>query len=249
MNELSTCIMMVTFNRLNLTIQTLESLFKNTKNPFKLVIVDNGSADGTKNWIEDNKSNLLQNSSCLQIETLFNETNLGIAVGRNQCLKIANTLNCDYLSTIDNDVLFHENWLNECLEFLAKNENFAIGISFEPNQYPIHNLNGFNVQVKPAGNLGTACTVFHRKLHTTIGYFTTDFGLYGEEDADFFFRARQVGYKMAYLKNKGIHLGEGDYDVGEYREFKTKCHKENYDKFIKTCHEYVRGKKSIYISF
>lgn len=237
--------MMVTYNRLNLTMQTIESLFNNTDKEFRLLIVDNGSTDDTCNYIKD----LNIKNNCKSIEYLFNETNLGIAIGRNQCLKLASQYYDDYLSTIDNDIEFPENWLGDCVNFLEKNNNFAIGINFEDTQYPIHKLNGIEVQLKPAGNLGTACTVFDRKLHKLIGYFNTEFGLYGEEDADFFFRARQVGYKMAYLKNKGTHLGEGINDIGEYREFKTKCHKDNYNQFLKVCRDYVSGKKPIYINF
>jgi len=240
-----TNIMMVTYNRLNLTIQCIESLFKNTKSPYRLIVVDNGSTDGTKEYLES----LQTNEYCSLIEKQYNENNLGIAVGRNQCLKLSNKFEYDFLSTIDNDVLFPDNWLDDCLKFLMKNNNFAIGINFENVNYPIHKLNGIEVQLKPAGNLGTACTVFDRKLHKIIGYFNTEFGLYGEEDADFFFRARQVGYKMAYMKNNGVHLGEGSNDIGEYRDFKTKCHKDNYNNFIKTCKDYVSGRKELFINF
>lgn len=242
--------MMVTFNRLSLTQQTLNSLFKETVTPFRLIIVDNNSVDGTKQFLLENKDYLINsNSNCLGIDLHFNDQNFGIGIGRNQGLKIASQYSDKYLSTIDNDVLFEHNWLGKCISVLEKNDNLAIGISFEPTKYPIHNLNGFNVQLKPAGNLGTACTVFNRKLFASIGYFITEFGLYGEEDADYFFRARKLGYKLAYLPDNGVHLGEGENDVGEYREFKTKCHSDNYNKFIKTCHEYMNGKRSLYIDW
>lgn len=242
--------MMVTFNRLNLTIETIESLFKNTHYPFRLIITDNGSSDATKKWLEENLDNYKKsNSNCISYHLNFNDKNLGIGVGRNQCLKIANEFHDDYLSTIDNDVLFNEDWLNKCINALKANQNIVTGISFENIKYPINNMNGHELQLKPAGNLGTACTVFERKLFVVIGYFITEFGLYGEEDADYFFRARQVGYKMTYLKDNGIHLGEGNQDIGEYRDFKTKAHKDNYNKFVKTCHEYASGKRSLYISW
>lgn len=238
-------VMMVTYNRLNLTIQTVDSLFENTDKEFRLLICDNGSVDGTIDYIKDIKPT----NNCKSIEYVLNKDNLGIAAGRNQCLKLANQYSDNYLSTIDNDIEFPKNWLSDCISFLEKNNNFAIGINFENISYPIHNLNGYEVQIKPAGNLGTACAVFDKKLHNLIGFFNTEFGLYGEEDADFFFRARRVGYKMAYLKNKGKHLGEGQNDIGEYRDFKTKCHEDNYNKFLKVCKDYISGRKPIYISF
>ena len=237
-----TSIMMATYNRLELTKRTLDSLINNTnKIDYRLIIIDNGSTDGTVDWLRGNKEE--------NFEYEFNLENKGIAVARNQALLIANKYNDPFLSTIDNDIQFPKNWLFNCLSALLVNDKLAIGINFEGVNYPIHNLNGVDVQLKPAGNLGTACTVFNRDLHKIIGYFTTEFGLYGEEDADFFFRARLAGYKMAYLLENGIHLGEGEMDVGEYREFKTKCHKDNLDKFIQTCNAYSSKKLDIYVPY
>ena len=46
-------IMMVTYNRLDLTKKTLEGLFKVTKYPFNLVVVDNASKDGTVEYLNN----------------------------------------------------------------------------------------------------------------------------------------------------------------------------------------------------
>jgi GT2 family glycosyltransferase len=243
---MTTSIMMVTYNRLDLTKKTISNLEKTTNSEFRLIIVDNNSTDQTKEFLKDLKIN---NPKCLGIDINYNTENKGIAFARNQCLNISNKYQDQYLSTIDNDVELPNDWLTKCLCVVKANPKIAIGVSFEGKVYPSSNLNGFVVELKPAGNLGTACTVFERQLHKTIGFFTTEFGLYGEEDADFFYRARKVGYKMAYLKEHGIHLGEGEFDVGEYREFKTKCHQDNLNKFIKNCHNYNSGKKSCYVDF
>ena len=50
---MSAKLLMVTYNRLELTKQTLDSIFKNTKTPFELVIVDNASTDGTVEFLKD----------------------------------------------------------------------------------------------------------------------------------------------------------------------------------------------------
>jgi hypothetical protein len=111
-------------------------------------------------------------------------------------------------------------------------------------------VNGNLVRWKKEGNLGTACTVFHRKLHDAIGFFTTDYGtLYGTEDANFFFRARMAGWNMGYLPTNGVHFGEGELDTGEYRKFKDECHKKNLAQFQADCYAYMNKKKSIYHTF
>ena len=92
-------------------------------------------------------------------------------------------------------------------------------------------------------------SLWQRNLHDMLGYFNTEYGTYGEEDADFGMRVRVVGLKLGYLKENGVHLGEGENDVGEYREFKTVSHMRNLNLFYKNCSDYVNGRKSIRIDY
>ncbi len=238
--------MMVTYNRIELTKKTIDDLVNKTKSDFRLIVVDNNSIDSTKEYLSTLK---LNSKYCKSIDVHYNNSNLGISVARNQCLKIADKYFDEYLSTIDNDVNFPDNWLQRCIDVIEANKNIAVGVSFEPTIYPIQNLNGFKVELKPAGNLGTACTVFPKQLHAMIGFFCMDYGLYGEEDADFFHRARRVGYKIAYLEEHGIHLGEDNHEQNEYRKFKTKSHQDNLSKFRSKCKDYNSGKTPCYIPF
>lgn len=239
--------MMVTYNRLNLTQQTLTSLFETTTFPFELVIVDNGSTDGTvdflkKYLLEQKNTQYFQN---YQIKK--NPENLGIAVGRNQALSLATS---PWLCTIDNDVLLPSGWLGQCVDILTHNKNYGmIGVNFEPVSFPLVSDGIRTWQKKPQGNLGTACMVFNRSLHQLLGYFNTEYGLYGEEDADWGIRGRLVGLQLGYLKEAGKHLGEGVEDQGEYREFKTKKHKDNLNKFHQNCYLYANKKKPIYLNW
>lgn len=247
-NDCITSIMVVTYNRLELTKRFFESLLKTTpellNGEARLIIVDNGSKDGTVEYLEE-----MQEKYSFISDVYFYHENKGIGVGRSKCLQLANRYDDPYLATLDNDVELPQGWLTQCIDILKSNPEFALGVNMEGKPYPMTTRNGKTFQLKPAGNLGTACTVFPRMLHLQIGYFITEFGLYGEEDADFFFRARCLGYQMGYLEQMGNHFGEGELDQGEYREFKTKSHNENYKPFIKTCHEYSQGKRPLYIPF
>lgn len=244
----STSIMVVTYNRLALTKQTLDNLFKNTLTPYHLVIIDNASSDGTVEYLESFFSEQ-KSDNFLGYKIIKNKENRGIAIGRNQGL-LHSYPEDDWLCTLDNDVLVSENWLGKCIDVLKANRNYGmIGLNMENNRYPIVNLNGQEFQRKPQGNLGTACAVFPRTLHKMIGFFNTEYGLYGEEDSDFGFRARVVGYQLGYIKENGTHLGEGENDVGAYREFKTKCHKDNLAKFNANCRAYANRLKPVYIQF
>ncbi len=242
---MTTSIMLVTYNRLELTKRMLDSFFKNTTSPYRFIVVDNGSSDGTPEFL----TSLQVPASCVGYEYFLSPSNLGIAVGRNVGLQMADKHFDDWLSTVDNDIEFAPGWLEECIGIMQANPNFAIGVNMENTMYPIITQNGKSFQFKPRGNLGTACTVFPRKLHVMLGFFNTEYGLYGEEDADFFIRARMMGFQLGYLKQSGIHFGEGELDEGEYREFKTQCHARNLAKFQQNCAFYANGSKPIYIPF
>jgi hypothetical protein len=86
-------------------------------------------------------------------------------------------------------------------------------------------------------------------LHNKIGYFNMAFNKYGEEDADFGSRVRSIGLQMGYLKENGIHLGEGDNDTGEYRKFKDECRQKNLAIFKQHVAGYYNGTRSVFIPF
>lgn len=252
---MATSLMMVTYNRLDLTKRTLTSLIKNTNSPYRLIIVDNGSSDSTAEYLKQLRQEILDSkaednvSYCKGFDYQLNKNNMGIAVGRNQALKIAGKYKDRWLATLDNDIELPPRWLNDCIDFLKANEKFSIGVNMEDVSYPIVVRSGKECQLKAAGNLGSACMVFNQNLHDAIGFFTTEYEKYGEEDADWGFRARRAGFELGYIKNIGNHFGVGELDQGEYRKFKDECRSKNINKFRKNCMEYAQGKKSIYIPF
>lgn len=237
-------IMMVTYNRLELTKQTVKNIYETVKVPFEFIIIDNASTDGTIEYLNE------LNKERDNVHLKFNKDNMGIGYSRSQALLIADTLKTDWYVTLDNDVMFHDGWLNECIQVLKLNKNMgAIGVSFEPTIYPLIKSNGCEFEYKAKGNLGTACMVFNKTLHKLIGFFTTDFSKYAHEDADWGNRIIFAGLKIGYIKTHGIHLGENENDTGAYREFKNQKHKENLSKYYENYNLYASGKKSLYIPF
>jgi len=254
-----TTLMMVTYNRLDLTKETLHNLFRdkitnenNAGRNFNLVIVDNGSSDGTVKYLESWHSAMVTSDCDFlgEVRVIYLPENKGIAIGRNIALKTAAELGTKWFCTIDNDVKLPTGWLQEAIEIMEANKPYcAIGVNFETETFPEVTKNGFTFQEKPAGNLGTACMVFKKQLHQMLGYFNTEYGMYGEEDADFGMRARVAGFRMGYIKENGEHLGADEEDVNEYREFKTKQHADNLALFKKNCALYAQRKKAIYIPY
>jgi GT2 family glycosyltransferase len=243
--------MMVTYNRLELTKRMLSSLCKTVHSPFNLVIIDNASTDGTVEYLQNKIDTEFKTDHLRNLFTIFNKENKGIAIGRNQALKNGvDVFNSDWLVTLDNDVEMPDGWLEECQNILQANRAYgAIGVNMENKPYPIVTKNGFTFQDKPAGNLGTACMVFPKTTQKLLGYFNTEYGPYGEEDADFGMRLRVSGLKLGYIERMGTHFGEGELDKGEYREYKTACHNKNLKKFNENCALYAQGKKKLYMPY
>lgn len=249
-----TVLMMVTYDRLDLTKKTIDLLLKSTKHQFHLVVVDNGSKDGTVEYLKlkfpiYNYAEVLD-SPMRGFSFIELPENKGIAVGRNLSLKKADELNPTWYCTIDNDVQMPDGWLEDSINILGANKNYgAIGVNFEPQPYPLVTLNGYTFQDKPAGNLGTACMVFRKQLHQMIGFFNTQYNKYGLEDSDFGMRSRVAGFKLGYVEKMGIHLGDDNNENTEYRKFKTQQHDELIDVFKRNCGLYLNHMKPIYIPF
>lgn len=239
--------MCTTYNRLELTKRSFESLFQHTGNNYRLIVVDNGSTDGTVKYLKSMKRH--QQDKGITVDLYLNPDNTGIAMGRNRGLQIADQYGDPWLATIDNDVEVPDGWLDECIDILTANTNFSVGVNMEEAIYPLVDKNGHTFQLKKQGNLGSACMVFSRRLHNSIGFFTTEYEKYGEEDADWGFRTRIAGYQLGYIQTPGKHFGVGELDTGEYRKFKDECRAKNIAKFQQNCRLYLQRQKSIVIPF
>jgi GT2 family glycosyltransferase len=247
-------LMMVTYNRLNLTKRTINSLIKSVKTPCTLIVVDNGSSDGTPEYLSelnDDCNNAEDNilGNLCNVDLILLPKNKGIARGRNLALKRADELKTKWYCTIDNDVEFADGWLEECIRILEANKGYgAIGINYENTKYPLVTKNGCTFQDKSQGNLGTATMVFGKPLHKAIGFFK-EYNFYGLEDSDYGMRARFFGFKLGYIKDNGIHLGVGAEDSGEYRAFKTHAHDSRVNEFKQNCVLYSQRKLPIYVPY
>src|ERR1700676_991218 len=80
MNAL-TSVMLITYNRLPLTQRMLQNFFQTTDSPYRLIVVDNGSTDGTVEWLQQLNP---ENTFCQGYHTHFYDKNKGIAIGRNK---------------------------------------------------------------------------------------------------------------------------------------------------------------------
>ena len=195
---------MVTYNRLEFTRQSLDALLLNTNFPYVLTIVDNASTDGTREYLKEQKHRgIIKNLVLL-------DENVGVAKASNLAWSVEPE--ADFYLKLDNDIVIQKpGWLGMIVDVvMAIPEAGAVAYNFEPVSYPEYEVHG--IQVRPKnGNLGGACVLIPRNIHQLLGFWCEDYGLYGEEDADYGYRIMQAGLFNVYMHDEqvGIHLPSG----------------------------------------
>lgn len=196
---------MVTYNRLEFTRQAIEALAEHTAFPHTLTVIDNNSQDGTKEYLRS-----LESLGVIKNLVLLDE-NVGVAKASNLAWSLEP--NAEYYLKLDNDIVIQKTgWLDHLVEVAdAVPEAGAVAYNFEPASYPSSLINGIPVRVKHEGNLGGACILIPARTFRKLGYWCEDYGLYGEEDADYGSRIHHSGLLNVYMEDEGIgiHLPAG----------------------------------------
>ena len=109
------------YNRVELTIKCIESIYRQKFNDFKIIICDDGSSDGTCDIIRERYSEVI---------VLKGNGNLWWAGGTNQCiqkaLQMSNSDN-DYIFTLNNDTELTDGLLEKIYNLSKKYKNYIIG--------------------------------------------------------------------------------------------------------------------------
>ncbi|MCL4390174.1 MAG: glycosyltransferase family 2 protein [Patescibacteria group bacterium] len=110
-NEVVT-ILIVTSNSLPYLELTVRSIGENTKIPYKLLVVDNGSASDTKLYLQKNN-----------IPYLRNPKNVGYIKAQWQGFRKITT---KYVCSCNDDIIVTENWLTKLLEIIKTDKRVKI---------------------------------------------------------------------------------------------------------------------------
>jgi GT2 family glycosyltransferase len=198
-------ICMVTYNRLAFTMQALDALVHTTRYPYTLTVVDNGSSDGTRAYLqEQRRRGIIKNLVLL-------DTNLGVAPAAN--IGWLMEPEAAYYLKLDNDIVVQKpEWLDQMVTTIDTIQMAgAVAYSFEPVSYPLQRKKGLPVRLKRTGNLGGACILVPQRTREQLGYWNEEYGLYGEEDADYGYRIRRARLLNLYMADEsiGLHLPAG----------------------------------------
>jgi GT2 family glycosyltransferase len=209
-------ITIVTRNRLGLTKLCLDSLLRKTRGSFTAHVVDNGSADGTRDFLERLAS------EDPRVRPHFFSRNMGVAVAANYGWAL---LDAPYYLKLDNDMLVEDpRRLETLLDLLEGNPDLGLtGWQVLARQKTSPASLAGGAAFRAADFCGGACVLVPRRVHEVLGFWNEDYGKYGFEDLEYSNRAVLAGFRVGYPDGAAAvrHLGYEAPD-GEYEREKKK---------------------------
>jgi len=229
---LSLAIVYPVFNGLQYTQNGLHSLFSlqkiDTQNAkIHVVIVDDGSTDGTYEWIKNNYP---------QVHLLKGKGNLWWSVGINMAVRYAiDQLECDYIVWWNNDILAKADYFSVLITLLKhddintiigskiyhahlKNTIWSMGGLFDPKSGRKSMIGSAETdslmyeEITECDWLPGMGTITHKSVYERIGMLDAENFPQYHGDSDFTFRAKKVGYKIIVnpalkIFNDTLHSG------------------------------------------
>ena len=186
------------YNQLDYTRQCLDSLNASGCDDAMIVVINNASTDGTLEYLAQRpRLNVIQNS-----------VNRACAAAWNQGFHASKT---NWILFLNNDVVLPSRWLEELVAFAEKEKVDIASPSLGEGDldYPLEEYAAtFMARMKRVRRRNCAhgaCFLVRRKVFEVIGTFDERFRKGGNEDDDFFRRARSAGFKLAITGASHIH--------------------------------------------
>jgi len=186
------------FNQLAYTQGCLESLRRSAGVAARIVVVNNGSSDGTAEYLDADSG----------VDVIHNSENRGCAAAWNQGVRAGTA---DWVVVLNNDVLLTPGWL-EGLLMSAEAEGLDVVtpamreglLNYELEPYAREFVKAAAGAIRPDVADGV-CFMVRRRVFEVIGLFDENFRIGVFEDTDFFERARQAGFKLGTTGRSFIH--------------------------------------------
>ncbi len=228
-------VVMLTYNKLDFTRQCISSFLSNTHIPCRLILIDNASTDGTKEYL----TSLKDTANC-RIKLVFNEDNRGFVGGMNQGVKISTA---PYVCLANNDLLFTEGWLDEAISIFKKYASIGL-LNPDSNSLGTHvpvgvSLKDFGRQLysKRKGIFSEMpfcvgyCMLIKREVIEKVGGLSEEFYPMFFEDSDYSLKVKKAGYLTGVAK--GSYVWHKEHASLKQIPEKEKIFVNSREKFIK----------------
>ena len=225
----------LSYNQREKTLECLSTLLGSFNMPYKVLLWDNGSSDGTVAFVNEAFPEVLTHSS---------DFNLGVAGGRNASAHLAiQNLGASHILFLDNDILVEPNFVNALYEPFVSAPRLGqtqAKLRFMHDRSLINDGGGAQIsfvfwRVKPVGfgepdkgqydspkpciSCGGAMMV-RSDVFQKLNGFDPLFGPFGPEDLDFSLRLQKSGYQAMYIpKAVGYHQVSHTFGAGYSEEY------------------------------
>lgn len=215
-----TSIIIPTYNQREMLLRCIESIEAYTTMPYEIIVVDNGSTDGTAEELRKRRGAL---------RLSVHPQNLGFARAVNTGLMLAKGTT---LAILNNDVLVTEGWLDQLLHCLRKCPNAAVvgpvtnyigGEQLIQVSYPPIDRSSSSEEIavmqefaarynrpdeakwRYTDRLVGFCMLFSRNTFEEVGYLDEGYELGNFEDDDWVVRLRLQGKRMVIAGDTFVH--------------------------------------------
>lgn len=231
--DITTTVIIPNYNGLKFLDECIRSLDAQTYRSFKILVVDNGSTDGSVEWLKEHG-----------IETIFLEENTGFSGAVNTGIRAADT---PYVILLNNDTRADEYYVAELVHAIERSDRiFSVSSRMIQMYQPqlmddagdMYSLLGWAYQRGVGQNIRryrkpcrvfSACAgaaIYRREVFREIGCFDEMHFAY-LEDLDVGYRARIAGYDNVYCPAAIVwHVGSGT-SGSKYNSFKVKLAARN----------------------
>ena len=225
-HPLKVSIVVPNWNGMKFVGMCLDSLAQLDFDGHEVIVVDNGSIDGSREMIEEQYP---------WVRLLKMPDNMGFAIACNEGIKASNA---EYIVLLNNDIEVTPDWLKELYEGMERHPECGMGTTkmmFLDNCDVFYNTGDLFHSWSSGGGRGQgekdtgqyeeedyvfgACAgagIYRREFFNQIGLFDEDFFIFAE-DVDLNMRGQLKGLKAVYLpKAKVYHIGTAT--VGLYSD-------------------------------
>ena len=205
----------VTYNQKHLTELCLASVLRATEYPnIEIIVVDNGSTDGTREWLQEREAELPL------LRVVLNDTNEGFAAGCNRAFAEARG---EILCFLNNDTVVTRGWLSAMVRELESSPRIGMvgpstnGVAnaarVEPGYTGLHDLEAWAADFVWTHRdesfaipmLALYCAAVPRRVWEEVGPLDEGYATGMFEDDDFSRRLRKAGYELRCVRGSWVH--------------------------------------------
>ena len=198
------------FNGVEYTQQCVASIRHSTSPPYELIVVNNGSTDGTAQYL----------AACEGVRVITNPNNRGFAAAVNQGVRAASGRS--YL-LLNNDTIVSQGWLDRLLLSLRSDARIGLvgpcsnGVPgpqrVSPGCKDLDNIDQFasefytqhRGQAQAVTVLVGFCMLIRREVVDRVGLLDESFGVGTYEDYDYCRRAAAEGFRLLIRRDVYVH--------------------------------------------